>query len=138
MNSVIRGLLKNGITGLAQLEEDYFKKNVLDALSLKLNEELKYVYETSSKDLLNSQQNTSNTPELREFVNFVETFKPGKYIFKNNSVLNIDEREIKILKELFDLLSDKSRKIMTEQIFKDSESFKNHIEFYNKAKGLLK
>lgn len=138
MSTLIHSLLDNGIKELANLEEEYFKKNVLDALSLKLNESLKEVFVESSANMLVSRPNTKSTLELKQFIEFVENFKPGKFVFKNNSVLNIDESQIEDIKELFDLLSDKSRKIMTEEIFKDSTSFKNHIEFYNKAKGLLK
>lgn len=138
MSNLIHSLLDNGIKELANLEEEYFKKNVLDALSLKLNESLKDAFiESSSKMLLNTNP-TNQTAELKEFVDFIENFKPGKFIFKNNTVLNINESQIDDIKELFDLLSYKSRKIMTEEIFKDSTTFKNHIEFYNKAKGLLK
>lgn len=138
MNETIKILLKNGINGLANLDEEYFKQNITDAIALKLNEGLKDIYEESSKNLLKRNQTTEFSETLKEFIDFVEHFKEGKYKFKNNSTLNITESQIQNIKELFDSLSSKNRNLMAQKIFEDSEKFKEHIEFYNKAKGFIK
>lgn len=138
MNETVKVLLKNGINGLANLDEEYFKQNVTAAIALKLNEGLKEIYEESSKNLLKRNETTELSQPLKEFVDFVDHFREGKYQFKNNSTLNITESQIQNIKELFDSLSPKNRSLMAQEIFEDSQKFKDHIEFYNKAKGLIK
>lgn len=138
MNNVTKILLENGIKGLANKDEEYFKQNITHAIALKLNESLKEIYEQSNADLLKTTEATESSEYLNEFISFIENFKEGKYKFKNNSTLNINESHVAILKDLFDSLSPKSRKIMVESVFSDNQSFKDHIEFYNKIKGLLK
>jgi hypothetical protein len=138
MNEISKNLLKNGIKGLAILEEDYFKENIMHALAFKLNESLKEIYEDCSKNLLKTSLSTKETNELKLFVEFVEKFNAGKYEFQNSSVLNIDENDIESVKKLFESLSPDNRQKMVEEIFKNSENFKQHVEFYNKSKGLMK
>jgi hypothetical protein len=138
MNNVTKILLENGLKGLANKDEEYFKQNITHAIALKLNESLKYIYDECTANLFKENKLTESTAYLTEFVSFVENFKEGKYKFKNNSTLNINESQVAILKELFDSLSPKSRKIMVESVFSDSQNFKDHIEFYNKIKGLIK
>jgi hypothetical protein len=138
MNTTIKNLLENGIKGLANLEEDYFKENITHAIAFKLNESMKEVYEDSLKNLFYREENTNPTTEILEFIDFVQNFREGKYKFKNNSVLNINESQMQSLKELFDFLSPKNRETMAKEIFEDSNNFKGHLEFYNQVKGLIK
>lgn len=138
MNSTVKTLLENGIKGLANLEEDYFKENIIHAISFKLNENLKDAYQDSLKNLFHKKEKTNSTKEIVEFIDFVENFKDGKYKFKNNSVLNINESQIKTIKELFDFLSPTNRERMAREVLEDCNNFKNHIDFYNNIKGLLK
>lgn len=135
---IVKNLLTNGIKGLANLDEDYFKENITHAIAFKLNESLKETYEDTLKNLFHKSESTEPTTDIVEFVNFVENFKDGKYKFKNNSVLNINESQMQVIKELFDILSPKNREIMAKDILEDCNNFKNHIEFYNKVKGLTK
>jgi hypothetical protein len=138
MNNVTKTLLKNGIKGLAGLEENYFKQNIIHALSFKLNESISELYKECSNKLLYNNEVTTNTNELKEFIDFVNNFEPGKYQFKNNSVLNITDSEIKAIKNLFEALNTNNRQKMVAEIFTDSETFKNHVNFYNQSQGLLK
>lgn len=138
MNTVTKILLENGIKGLANKDEDYFKQNITHAIALKLNDGLKEIYEQTNTNLFKKNETTETSAYLNEFVSFIENFKEGKYKFKNNSTLNINESHVQIIKELFDSLSPQSRKIMVESVFADSQTFKDHIEFYNKIKGLIK
>jgi hypothetical protein len=137
MTNTVKILLKNGLMGLANLDEEYFKQNVTTAIALKLNENLKEIYLESNKNLLFSDKTTETNKLLEEFVNFVDNFKEGKYKFKNNSTLNITESQVDTVKKLFDSLSPNSRNIMVKEIFEDSQKFKEHIDFYNKIKGLV-
>ena len=138
MNNVTKTLLKNGIKGLAGLEENYFKQNIIHALSFKLNESIFDLYKECSKQLLYDTKSTQNTIELKEFIDFINNFQPGKYQFKNNSLLNITDSEIKAIKNLFEALNTNNRQKMVAEIFTDSETFKNHVNFYSQAQGLLK
>ena len=138
MTSTVKNLLETGIKGLANLEEEYFKENVTHAIAFKLNESLKDAYSQTLKNLLNRNEETTPTKDIVEFIDFVENFKDGKYKFKNNSVLNINESQIQTIKELFDFLSPKNRETMAKEVLEDCNNFKNHIEFYNKVKGLIK
>lgn len=138
MNTTVKTLLKNGIKGLANLEEEYFKENIIHAISFKLNENLQDAYNDSLKNLFHKKESTSASKDLNEFINFIENFKDGKYKFKNNSVLNINESQIQTIKELFDFLSPKNRERMAREVMEDCNNFKDHINFYNNIKGLIK
>jgi len=138
MTTTIKNLLENGIRGLANLDEDYFKENITHAIAFKLNESLKETYAETLKNLFHKTENTNYTKDIVEFIDFVENFRDGKYKFKNNSVLNINESQMQTIKELFDFLSPKNRETMAREVLEDCNNFKNHIEFYNKVKGLIK
>ena len=137
MSNLNRILLKNGLMGLAGLNEDHFKTNVIHTLAFKLNSSIDEIYKNASKHLLNGYIPTPETDELKEFINFINTFKEGKYQFKNNSLLNITESDINAIKNLFETLSVKNRQKMAVEIFEDCTSFKHHVDFYNHTKGLL-
>lgn len=137
MSNITKNLLKNGLEGLARLDEDYFKENVVHALAFKLDEAISDLYRECSSSILHTRKQTDDTLELKEFLNFIETFKPGKYEFKNNSHLNITESDIEAIKGLFESLNNKNRQEMIKEIFEDCGNFKNHVEFYNKIKGLM-
>ena len=137
MSTLNKTLLKNGLKGLANLEENYFKENITHALALKLNESIDNTYRECSKKLLYQYDYTKESNELKEFVEFVEAFKPGKYEFKNYSVLNITESDMEAIKNLFEALGSENRQKMVAEIFTDPANFQTHIEFYNQSKGLI-
>jgi hypothetical protein len=137
MTSISKILLKNGVNGLLDKEDEYFKENICQALALKLNESMQSVLQDASSLMLVTNKQTEHTSELVEFLDFINNFKSGKYEFKNNSVINITESEIESIKNLFEALDVENRQKMVKEIFEDSQKFKNHIDFYNNSKGLL-
>lgn len=130
-------LLKNGIGGLIEKDDGYFKENICQALAFKLNESLEQTQKDAASVLLLKSFVTPESKELNEFIDFVQNFKSGRYEFKNNTVLNITESEINAVKSLFESLSSKNRQIMVQEIFNDSGTFRKHIDFYNETKGLM-
>jgi hypothetical protein len=138
MKDLTKTLLKNGINGLAVLDEEYFKENITHALAFKLNDAIDDAYKVASEKILHKNYVTENTQPLNEFLNFLNEFEEGKYQFQNNSVLNITESDISAIKNLFEALSVKNRQKMVEDIFKDNVIFKQHVEFYNQTKGILR
>jgi len=137
MENVTTLLLKHGIEGLISENEDFFKQNITQALAMKLNESVIETKKMVVKNLLIKESFSNNTPELQEFVNFVDKFRSGSYTFKNGSSINITESEISSLKELFESLNPINRQKMVQEIFVDSSSFKQHLNFSQKVKHLI-
>jgi hypothetical protein len=136
MTDISQKLIKNGINALLEDNEAYFKKNLVQSLSIKLNNALSDVIDESHKNLFYKQEVNESTKELKVFLNIMES--PGKIQLKDGSIINITEFEVKALKELFDNLGKKSKKLMTENVFNSSNSLKQHLDFYQKSKGLFK
>ena len=136
MTDISHKLIKNGINALLEDNEPYFKKNLVQSLSIKLNNALSDVIDESHKNLFYKQEVNESTKELKVFLNIMES--PGKIQLKDGSIINITEFEVKALKELFDNLGKKSKKLMTENVFNSSNSLKQHLDFYQKSKGLFK
>jgi hypothetical protein len=111
MEPVTKILLKNGIHGMIREDEDYFKNNIIQSLP--------------------------DAKSLKIFVEFVNNFKTGKFKFKDETVINITESDIENIKYLFEGLSPKNRIKMTQEVFKSSNNFRQHIEFSKSAKGII-
>lgn len=137
MQNITALLLKNGIEGLMVKNENHFRQNINHALALKLNESFSEIKENVSKKLLYVETQTANTPELKEFLEFVQNFNPGNYKFKNGFSINITESDMKLLTNLFESLSPGNRQIMVSEIFTDGNKFKQHITFSQKVKQLI-
>lgn len=137
MENVTTLLLKHGIEGLISENEDFFKQNITQALAMKLNETVAETKKMVSQNLLIKESSTRSSEELNEFVNFLNKFIPGTYTFKNGSSINITESEINSIKQLFESLNIKNRQKMVEELFTDSTSFKQHINFSQKVKHLI-
>ena len=134
--NISRTLLKNGIKEMISENEEYFKQNIEQALAVKLNDSIFAVRQEVANRLFEETQDTKPSEQLEEFVNFVETFKPGKFSFKDGSVLNITEKEKELLKDLFENLNAKNRDQMLNEIFENSLNFKQHIEFAQQIRKL--
>ena len=134
--NISRTLLKNGIKEMISENEEYFKQNIEQALAVKLNDSIFAVRQEVANRLFEETQDTKASEQLEEFVNFVETFKPGKFSFKDGSVLNITEKEKELLKDLFENLNAKNRDQMLNEIFANSLNFKQHIEFAQQIRKL--
>ena len=130
-------LLKHGLESLIAENDNAFKQKISQALALKLNNSFQEIKENVSKKLLVRPVETEGTPELNEFISFIKNFKQGNYTFKNGSIINISESDVAHLKELFESLSPKNRQKMVSEIFDSGTSFKQHVEFSQKAKKLL-
>jgi hypothetical protein len=142
MTQINNAILKNGLYYLIQDNENAFQKSLIDVLSIKLNESLETVELFTKTNLLkNKEKNTLETPEIKIFLEFMENYNPKtvlKIKFKNESILNITEENIKNVKSLFDQLSPQNRQILAETIFNDPDTFKEHLDFYEKTKVLNK
>lgn len=136
MTDISYKLLKNGIQALLEREEDYFKKNIVQSLSIKLNDAISGVLEETNKNLFLTHESLENSKDLQYFLNIIEN--KDKVYLKDGSIINITENETKSLKRLFDNLNTASRKEMIATIFESSNNFQQHIDFYNTAKGLFR
>ena len=129
-------LLKNGIKEMISENEESFKQNIEQALAVKLNDSIFAVRQEVANRLFEETQDTKSSEQLQEFVNFVQNFKPGKFSFKDGSVLNITEKEKELVKDLFENLNAKNRDQMLNEIFASSLNFKQHIEFAQQTRKL--
>lgn len=136
MTDISYKLLKNGIQALLEREEDYFKKNIVQSLSIKLNDAISGVLEETNKNLFLTHESIGDSKDLQYFLNILEN--KDKVQLKDGSIINITENDTKSLKRLFDNLNTESRKQMITSIFESSSNFKQHIDFYNTAKGLFR
>lgn len=136
MNDISYKLIKNGLQALTEQEDGYFKKNIVQSLSIKLNRAIKDVYGETKKNLMLKEEISKSTKELNAFLTILE--KKEKIQLKNNSIINITDNDATALKELFEHLNPKNRQKMVENVFDSATSFRQHIEFYQKAKGLFK
>lgn len=137
MENVTKILLKNGINGMIRKDEDYFKDNIIHSLSLKLNAAINEASVSLREKLLLSEKTTPYNPGVPVLVTFMENFKPGKYKFEDDTVINITESDVENIKILFEQLNPQNRLKMAKEIFKNSTSFRQHIEFSKSAKGIL-
>lgn len=137
MTDMTKLLLKHGIEGLLEQNEEFFKNNITRALALKLNENVQLTKNAISQKLLNKPETTAPSENLNEFLSFISNFKSGTHTFKNGSNINITESDIKDLKELFESLNPINREKMVSEILVDGTAFKQHLNFFQKAKVLL-
>ena len=136
MNDISYKLIKNGLQALTEQEDGYFKKNIVQSLSIKLNRAIKDVYGETKKNLMLKEELSKSTKELNAFLTILE--KKEKIQLKNNSIINITDNDADALKELFEHLNPDNRQKMVESVFNSVASFRQHVEFYQKAKGLFK
>lgn len=130
-------LLKNGIKSILFENEEQFKQNIVQTLSIKLNDSINDTRSEVEKNLFNEEILTNKTPQIDYFVSFMEAFVPGKFIFQDGSVLNITEENVNDVKELFEQLNPQSREKMASEIFENAQTFLQHINFSKKVKNLL-
>lgn len=136
-----KNIIHRGIQELIIDNDEFFKQNLIYALSSKLNESIQTIKQESQQNLLKEKfQNTEITESVEQFVEFINSYEEHKnhrLILKNKAVINITESEIRALKILFESLSNKNRQNMAKSIFENPENLKNHVEFYNQVKGLI-
>lgn len=130
-------LLKNGIKSILFENEEQFKTNIVQTLSIKLNDSINDVKTEVEKNLFSEEILTNKTPQIDYFVSFMEAFVPGTFVFQDGSVLNITEQNVKEVKELFEQLNPESREKMASEIFQNAQTFSQHIDFSKKVQELL-
>lgn len=137
----VKNLIQRGINELVEENEDLFKQNLMYALAFKLNESVELTKIDIQNRLLKVHtKDTVLTEEIQIFLNFLEGYNQNptdKILLKDNSVININEEDIKSIKMLFENLSPKNRQKMAESIFENNESFKQHINFYKDSEALI-
>lgn len=136
MTDISNKLIKNGVNALLEQEDSYFKKNLVQSLSIKLENAISEVILENRKNLLFREETMENSKELKTFLDVLES--AGKIQLKDGSIINITESEINSLKDLFNNLGTKSRKLMVETVFDSFSSLKQHLDFYQTSKGLFK
>ena len=136
-----KNIIHRGINELIEDNQELFKQNLMYALAFKLNESVESIkINTQNKLLMTAEQNTVVTEDIQILLNFLESYKESptdKILLKDNSVININEEDIKSVKMLFEGLSPENRQKMAESIFENNETFKQHINFYKDTKGLI-
>lgn len=130
-------LLKNGIFEMLSENEENFKNSIAQVLAIKLNDSMTLVREEVSKNLLNSEAYTTDSQNIKHFVEFVESQVSGKFICQDGSNINITENDVEKLKNLFESLNPENREKMAKDVFKTSTSFRQHVEFAKNTKELL-
>jgi hypothetical protein len=141
MKDISTLILENGIKSLIYDSEESFKKSVINSLSLKLNDAINEAHYDTASTLMVKEENTNNSQNLSNFINFVENYDPklnNKIKLKNESYINISENDFDSLVSLFNQLNTKNREIMLEEIFTSPTEIKRNIEFFNKTKGFTK
>lgn len=136
MDNLSYKLIKNGIQALVEQEDQYFKKNIIQSLSIKLNDAISDVLAETRKNLFHKSSSIKPSAELETFLSLVE--KSEKIQLKDNSIINITENEINALKRLFENLNTENKEKMIQSVFDNPASFKQHIKFYQKSKGLFR
>ena len=117
--------------GLLQ-ELDLRKQELCKNLSVKIFENMGTV-ETHQKIDVNE-----DIKKLLFTLNEIDAKKNAKIEFKNASIINITEQEIKPLKLLFDQLNESNQKLLAKNMFESPKYFKQTLEFAKKLQGLIK
>lgn len=141
MKNLTSNIIANGIRSLLQENDDAFKKSLINCLSLKLNESIKESEKEFAINLLKSKNQLPESTDLKYFIEFVENYDDvlnNKLKLKNQTVININESDLNDLKDLFDCLNSKNRKIMISEILESPQKLKQNLNFYRKARGILK
>jgi hypothetical protein len=134
-------ILQSGINDLIKENDSAFKKSLINSLSLKLNEAIKEVETEFKSKIMLSSDNTDLSPEIKEFINFVENYDSklkNKLKLKNGTFININENDFKNLKEMFDTLNNKNKNIFVKEITESPAKLKDNLDFYKKAQRVLK
>lgn len=141
MNDLSEIILKSGLNSLIYENDEAFKKSLVNSLSFKLNEALKEVNKTTSSKILFTEEITELNEDVKRLVEFFNNYDPktNSYLtLKNNININIQEHEVNKLKTLFNGLSAKNRKLMAKELLENTAKFKNTLNFYENAKGIIK
>jgi hypothetical protein len=141
MKSTTTLILESGIKDLLREDEISFKKSLINSLSLKLNESIKEIQNDFKSTMMLNVEKPVCLDDIKNFNEFVENYDnktKNKIKFKNGSHVIVNENDFKNLKEMFDTLNSKNRLTFVEEIMESPAKLKNNLEFYKKAKRILK
>jgi membrane-bound lytic murein transglycosylase MltF len=131
------------INELSEGNEDLFAKGLLQELEIRKQEICKNlsikIFESIVKEPVDKTIDVNDDiKQLIETITQTEVKKNIKMQFKNASILNISENDIKPIKMLFDQLNQDNQKLMAKNLFENQQQFKQTLEFAKKVKGLTK
>lgn len=138
MTSYSKNLLKNGIMAIINEDENHFKQNIIDSLSLKFNDFITETKKDFYKNLFVKHEIIPETKEIKYFISFNECFSPGNFKFQDGTNINITEEDIKNLVWLFENLNSKQKQTMASDIFNSAQNFESNLNFAKKVKELTK
>jgi len=128
---------------LSEGNEDLFAEGLMQELENRKQEICKNlsikIFESIVKEPVDKTVDVNDDiKQLIETITHTESQKNIKMQFKNASILNISENDIKPIKMLFDQLSQDNQKLMAKNLFENQQHFKQTLEFAKKVKGLTK
>jgi len=134
----VHKLIENLIEG----DDDLFQHGLKNELSSRKND-LCTIISTKLFESLHSpviSTSVEMTEDVRNFLNLLEELEQKEKLrlqFKNASILNITESEMKPVKYLFDNLNATNQKALATKLFESPQGFKQTVEFAKTVKGLL-
>lgn len=138
MTSYSKNLLKNGIMAIINEDENHFKQNIIDSLSLKFNDFITETKQDFYKNLFIKNEIIAKTKEIQYFVSFNECFSPGNFNLQDGTNINISEEDMKNIIWLFENLNPEQKQTMASDIFNSAQNFKSNLNFAKKVKELTK
>lgn len=138
MTEITKVLLKNGIFEMINENDEYFKKNIRNSLFLKMNNFLNETKKEIKHNLLFDELSTQETPQVKYFLSFVESFEPGKFTFQDGSNINITKEDMTDLVGLFEQLNPEKRQLLASDLFQNAQKFESNLNFAKKVKEIQK
>lgn len=138
MTEITKVLLKNGIFEMINENDEYFKKNIRNSLFLKMNNFLNETKKEIKHNLLFDELSTQETPQVKYFLSFVESFEPGKFTFQDGSNINITKEDMTNLVGLFEQLNPEKRQLLASDLFQNAQKFESNLNFAKKVKEIQK
>lgn len=138
MTEITKVLLKNGIFEMINENDEYFKKNIRNSLFLKMNNFLTETKKEIQNNLLFDEFSTQETPQVKYFLSFVESFEPGKFTFQDGSNINITKEDMTNLVGLFEQLNPEKRQLLASDLFQNAQKFESNLNFAKKVKEIQK
>jgi len=134
----VHKLIENLIEG----DDDLFQFGLKNELSSRKNDLCNIIstklFETLHSPVINTL--VEKTEDVVNFLNLLEELEQKEKLrlqFKNASILNITESEMKPVKYLFDNLNATNQKALATKLFESPQGFKQTVEFAKTVKGLL-
>ena len=130
------------VENLFEGDEDIFSDGLLQELCMRKQELCKSlsvsIFENMATIPVSKQiLENSDIKKLILVLNEIDVKKSAKIEFKNASIINISENDIKPIKLLFDNLNESNQKHLAKNLFDSPKNFKQTFEFAKKLQGLI-